>query len=80
MINGNFENTKNIVPLQKWCESELSSVAWIRILISNVESIRDYGYDFNGLQNPDEKLLIQNELFDLLVDSIKRTYEKTYAA
>jgi len=64
----------NALSLKKWCEENISPVAWQRVVMKNLDLLRAQGLGLAELENPKESILLDSEL----TNAIKKTIQDLY--
>lgn len=60
--------------IKKWCDENLSTVAWQRIVVKVSPEFRGTGLNIKNLTDPSDSILLDDEQYEI----IKRTIESTY--
>jgi len=67
-----------VLPIKRWCEKELTPVAWARVLVRILPVLRQYGYNFSDIQNPGPSTQIRNDFYFVILATIQEIYELSY--
>lgn len=67
-----------VLPIKRWCERELTPVAWARVLVRILPVLRQYGYNFAEMQNPAPDTQVKEDFFLVLSATIQEIYELPY--
>jgi|GEM_PF-6584820 len=67
-----------ILPLKRRCETELTPLAWSRVVIRLLPVLRDFNCDFSQIQKPNAQTDVEREVYMLLLATIEEIYGKTF--
>ncbi|MEL6557632.1 MAG: hypothetical protein AAFQ94_05565 [Bacteroidota bacterium] len=62
------------IKLKAWCDSNLSSVAWQRIIVKVSPQFRGSGLKLTSLLNPDDTILFDDEQYKVIKKAVEETY------
>ena len=60
--------------VKKWCDKNLSPVAWQRVVVKVSPEFRGTGLTIANLTDPSESIMLQDDQYEI----VKRTIESTY--
>lgn len=63
------------IKLKAWCDSNLSAVAWQRIIVKVSPQFRGSGLKLASLLKPDESVLFNDEQYQIIKKAVEETYE-----
>lgn len=69
-----------VAVLKKWCEEELTPMAWQRALIRTVPTLREHGYDFDALQHPTKETRINTAYYRVICVTLAELYQSKDSA
>jgi hypothetical protein len=64
-----------IVSIKKWCDENITPLAWQRIVMKNLDALKNTGLSVSELSNPTENMEIDATLVDLVKQTIKEVYQ-----
>jgi hypothetical protein len=64
-----------IVSIKKWCDENITPLAWQRIVMKNFDAFKNTGLGITELSNPTENMEIDATLVDLVKQTIKEVYQ-----
>jgi hypothetical protein len=64
-----------IITIKQWCDENITPLAWQRVVMKNLDALKSTGLNLNELNNPSENAEISEELFELIKQTIKETYQ-----
>ncbi|WP_109831033.1 hypothetical protein [Reichenbachiella versicolor] len=67
-----------IVTLQAWCNKNITPLAWQRIVIKVLPSLREKGFELEELENPDPNRYFDEEEFKLFSETLSSVYQITF--
>ncbi len=67
-----------VSPIKAWCETQLTPVAWARILVRLFPIMREQGYDFTEMQKPTERTKVDLDFYILIQATIQEIYDQEY--
>jgi hypothetical protein len=60
--------------LKKWCDDNITPLAWKRIVMKNLDTFRAKGLGLTELENPSSGVMLD----DHLVETVKATVQELY--
>lgn len=60
--------------IKKWCDDNLSVVAWQRIIVKVSPEFRGSGLNIKNLMNPDDTILLDDNQYGIIKNAIEETY------
>ena len=63
------------IKLKEWCDTNLSPVAWQRIIVKVSPQFRGSGLKLSDLLNPGPNVLLDDAGFRIIKDAINDTYD-----
>jgi len=64
-----------VINCKKWCEENITPMAWPRVVLRLVPELREKGYTIKDLENPTGDLTVDEETFKLFNSVLKTIYE-----
>lgn len=74
------ERGYKVSELKKWCENELTPLAWQRALVRTLPAMREFDYDLDELQYPDDEMRIKQGYFQLICITLSKLYSSKESA
>lgn len=65
------------IKIKEWCDSNLSPVAWQRIIVKVSPQFRGSGLKLSDLLNPTEAVLLDDNGYKIIKTAVEETYETT---
>lgn len=72
------EKKYSVLAMKKWCDENLSPLAWARIMLKTFSIIRDAGYDFSEIQNPTRSTVINQNIYLIIRAAMVEIYKQDY--
>lgn len=60
--------------INKWCDANLSEVAWQRIVVKVSPEFRGSGLNIKNLSNPDGTIQLTDQQYGIIKKAIEETY------
>jgi len=60
--------------IKAWCDTNLSTVAWQRIIVKVSPQFRGTGLSLAKLLNPDSSVLLDDEQYRVIKSAVEETY------
>lgn len=73
------EHGYKVLELKNWCENAFTPLAWQRALVRTMPAMREYGYDLDELQYPENEMRISQGYFQLICVTLTKLYSSTAA-
>jgi hypothetical protein len=64
-----------IVVIKKWCDDNITPLAWQRIVMKNLDALKNTGLNITELSNPTDAMELNDVLVSLVKESIKEVYQ-----
>jgi hypothetical protein len=64
----------NALSIKKWCDENISPVAWQRVVMKNLDLFRTKSLGLADLETPANTINLDNEL----VEAVKKTIQELY--
>ncbi|KOY87833.1 hypothetical protein AD998_18345 [bacterium 336/3] len=64
----------NALSIKKWCDENISPVAWQRVVMKNLDLFRTKSLGLADLETPANTINLENEL----VEAVKKTIQELY--
>lgn len=64
------------IRLKKWCDDNLTPVAWQRIVVQVSPNFRGSGISLKDLTDPSENLTLNKQQVEIIKKAIEATYSK----
>ncbi|MEQ8548950.1 MAG: hypothetical protein RIC03_13625 [Cyclobacteriaceae bacterium] len=61
--------------IKAWCDSNLSPVAWQRIVVKVSAEFRGTGLNIKNLTSPDPSILLDDNQYKIFKNAIEETYD-----
>ncbi|MEM8893402.1 MAG: hypothetical protein AAGC88_02420 [Bacteroidota bacterium] len=65
--------------IKGWCDTNLSAVAWQRIIVKVSPEFRGSGLKLSSLLNPDATVLLDDAQYGIIKKAVEETYEVSMA-
>lgn len=60
--------------IKKWCDGNLSPVAWQRIVVKVSPDLRGTGLNIKNLTDPSDSILLEDDHYEIIRDAIESIY------
>ncbi|MEQ9298765.1 MAG: hypothetical protein RIF33_09390 [Cyclobacteriaceae bacterium] len=67
------------VKIKLWCDANLSTVAWQRIIVKVSPQFRGSGLKLSSLLNPDHTVLLDDQQYAVIKQAVEETYDVSMA-
>lgn len=67
------------ITIKNWCDTNISPLAWQRIVMKNLDAFKNMNLSIAELNNPTEAITIDQDLYDLIKKTIKEMYQVEYS-
>ncbi|UXP31977.1 hypothetical protein N6H18_16655 [Reichenbachiella agarivorans] len=67
-----------VITLKNWCNSNITPLAWQRIIIKILPQLREKGFELDELEEPAPDRLFQEEEFKLFSGALNALYNITF--
>jgi len=64
-----------VISCKKWCEENITPMAWSRVVLKLVPELRDKGHTIKDIENPEDDLTVDEDTFKLFNGVLKNLYE-----
>ena len=61
--------------IKAWCDSNLSAVAWQRVIVKVSPEFRGSGLKLSNLLNPDQTVLFDDAQYGVIKKAVEETYD-----
>jgi hypothetical protein len=61
--------------IKKWCDENITPMAWQRIVIKNLDIFKTKGWGITEMNNPDESINLDAKMTEALKATIKELYQ-----
>jgi hypothetical protein len=63
-----------IIVIKDWCDQYLSPMAWTRLVIRNMSTLKESGFTFEELKDPTKSTKINKAAYKILLESVEGIY------
>ncbi|MEL7148697.1 MAG: hypothetical protein AAFO69_20150 [Bacteroidota bacterium] len=63
------------IKIKEWCDTNLTVVAWQRIIVKVSPQFRGTGLTLTKLLNPDSSILLDDQQYRIIKSAIEETYD-----
>ncbi len=63
------------INFKNWCTENITPQAWPRIVLKSIPELRDIGIDTKGLQDPEDDLMLNEDVVSILNKWLSELYE-----
>lgn len=63
-----------VVEVKDWCESNISPLAWKRVVLRSLPSLSEHGLDLDELENPKNTLILETKELKMILSAIDELY------
>lgn len=67
-----------VITLQKWCNANITPLAWQRVIIKVLPQLREQGFELDELENPTEDRIFQDAEFKLFAEALTAIYNISF--
>ncbi len=64
-----------VINCKKWCEENITPMAWPRVVLRIVPEVREKGYSVKDLEEPSEEFTVDEATFKLFNKALMTIYD-----
>ena len=70
-----MRQTVKAVAIKEWCETNLTALAWKRVVLRSLPTLMDHNLEIDVIQEPSDDLLLTGEVLETFLESIADIYD-----
>lgn len=63
------------IKIKNWCLANITPQSWSRIVLRTLPQLREHGLDLKEVENPDDKLVLSDDVMEILEAAMDDLYQ-----